>query len=148
MRNRGPMSFRVRHTLCVTRRCAMALVLSKTTLSYATPELEVELDYVTDPALRACPTEAAFRRMLSDQLGRDPVRVGAAHRVRARAHVEPNGVVGFVRWHHATGEVSGEREMRGAQCEDLVRAMAFAVAVQIELVEEQQALGEVSSSAR
>ncbi len=95
----------------------------------------MSLDYQVDPALAACPTEEVFRRSVSDQLGYDPFRDDAPHRVVARAHAATQGTEGLVRWLDASGAVEGERLLTSAtpSCEDLVREMAFAVVVQIQL---------------
>ena len=101
----------------------------------AAPELFVSLDYQIDPALAPCPSEEAFRRSVSEQLGYDPFRDEAPHRVVARARAATPGSEGLLRWLDANGAVEGERLLTSAtpSCDDLVREMAFAVVVQIQL---------------
>lgn len=99
--------------------------------------LEVDLVYLVEPELRDCPTEASFRELVQEQLGYDPFRSAAAYRISARARLHEGAALGVVHWEYSSSDVGGERELRGRSCQDLVRAMSFAVAVQIQLFMEQ-----------
>lgn len=130
--------------------CAWLVVMLQTRLSRAETTLEVELDYAADRNLVACPDETSFRSLVSAELGRDPFRKGVAYRVRAAATAhDVAGVSGTVVWDHgAAGRMSGERTLTGKDCRDTVRAMAFAIAVQIQLLEQQQTGSNRSDSNR
>lgn len=137
MRDSGCVSSRV-VSACV-RRCALFAVALHGGAAHAATPLEVELTYETHPALAACPDETSFRSWVSAQVGRDPFRTGAAHRVHAAVRPLDVGAAGSVVWDTGTSRgVSGQRELRGKDCADVVRATAFAVAVQIQLLEQQQ----------
>jgi hypothetical protein len=110
-------------------------------VAHADPELFVELEYLPDAALAGCPSDAAFRTMISAQLGYDPFRAGAAQRVVARAHAADHGLRGVVEWYDASGGQHGERELasENTDCAALARAMSFAIAVQIQLLAQETA---------
>lgn len=101
----------------------------------AAPQLFVSLDYQVDPDLEACPSEAEFRRTVSEQLGYDPFRAGARHRVLALAEAATPGIAGRLRWEDANGSVEGERVLTSAtrDCAAHINEMAFAVVVQVQL---------------
>jgi hypothetical protein len=105
----------------------------------AEPRLFVDLDYQTDAALGGCPSEAAFRAMVRDQLGYDPFRADSPQKVVARAHASEPGIRGFVRWSDASGTPRGERELSSerSDCAEFARVMSFAIAVQIQLLGEE-----------
>ena len=120
-------------------RCLAQLVsLLTPTLALAEPKLFVELDYRTEPALRGCPSEAVFRRLVEQQLGFDPFRVGAEQKLVARALRSEGELLGYARWYDASGAERGERQLRSARnnCGALVRELGFAVVVQIQLLAE------------
>jgi hypothetical protein len=125
----------------------LALVLGSR-VARAEPEFVVELVYRPDESLVGCPSEAEFRAMIRDQLGRDPFRAGAERQVVARAQATEQGLRGLVEWHDASGHPSGERELgsASADCRMLAREMGFAIAVQIQLLTQEAATtGEHSS---
>ncbi|HEX6271557.1 MAG TPA: hypothetical protein VFZ53_00885 [Polyangiaceae bacterium] len=105
----------------------------------AAPRLFVELDYEPDATLSGCPTEGAFKAMVEQQLGYDPVRSPSDRKIIARASAVAAGVRGVVEWYDATGALSGQRELssESAECAALARAMSFAIAVQIQLLTEE-----------
>ncbi len=131
------MFSRIRHASTGVRWGALLLVGLRTQGAYAQSVLEVDLTFTTDPSLRDCPGETTFRNMVREQAGYDPFRAGAPHRVLAHARPEGEESVGAVSWHLGSAAV-GERELRGRECHDVVRAMAFAVAIQVQLYSDQQ----------
>jgi hypothetical protein len=104
----------------------------------AEPQLFVELDYQADAAL-ACPSETAFKAMVSEQLGYDPFRASAEEKVVARTRSSERGLRGVIEWHDASGKPRGERELgsEGSDCAALVRSMSFAIVVQIQLLAQE-----------
>lgn len=102
----------------------------------AEPRLFVEMTYETDAALDACPSEARFGEMISEQLHYDPFRSPGQYKVVARARATGQGMLGVVEWYDAAGERRGERELHyeGNDCSALARALSFAITVQIQLL--------------
>ncbi len=132
------MFSRIHHASTGTRWGALLLlVVFRTQAAYAQSALEVELTFTTAPSLLDCPSEDTFRNWVREQVGYDPFRAGAPHRVSAHARPEGVEAVGAVYWHLGSTAV-GERELRGRECHDVVRAMAFAVAIQVQLYSDQQ----------
>src|SRR4030081_1322085 len=96
----------------------------------------VALGYEIDPALRGCPTEAEFRRAVVLQLGYDPFRSDAPHRVVAEVQESERGIEGQVVWTDAAGNKEGERRLASPSrdCGEFARGLIFAMAVQIQLL--------------
>jgi hypothetical protein len=105
------------------------------------PKLVVDLDYRTDSALEGCPSEHAFRAQIRRQLGYQPFLASSPHKVVARAAADSHGIKGFVRWYDRSGKLRGERELRAPNhdCATFARSMSFAIAVQIQFLEEKAA---------
>ena len=101
----------------------------------AAGSVAVGLRYEIEPSLRACPTEATFRAGAARRLGYDPFREGAEQQVVVRALSTERGLEGSVAWWDAGGRGTGEQSFisETRDCADLVQAMTFAVAVQIQL---------------
>lgn len=94
------------------------------------------LEYQTDPALSACPDAVQFRAQIARQLGRDPFRDQAPHRLIARVGMSDGRLQGRVEWRDANDQWEGERTFssRNDSCDQMVRAMALATAIQIQLL--------------
>ena len=107
--------------------------------AHAEPRFAVDLAYRPDPAVEGCPSDDEFRTMISDQLGYEPFRAGAAQTVVARAQAAEQGLRGFVEWHDSSGSLRGERELgtESKDCRELARAMSFAIAVQIQILAQE-----------
>ena len=114
----------------------------------ADPQLFVSLDYQLEAEHGSCPSEAAFRAMVSEQLGYDPFRSPSALTVVARARAAATGYRGSVEWYDAGGSPRGERQLTsdGADCAAFVRTMSFAIAVQIQLL--AKAAGDATVAAK
>lgn len=99
-------------------------------------DILVSLDYQADPALAGCPGADEFRAHILRQLGRDPFVEPAPHRLVVR--IAPKGVrlEGRVEWRDAQDQWEGERTFsaRNESCDQMVRAMALATAIQIQLL--------------
>jgi len=103
-------------------------------------KLFVSLDYQTAPTLTGCPDSAAFAAMVRGQLGYDPFRSEAQYHVVARAGASEQRITGSLRWYDEAGTPRGEREFGSrSDCGALVRAMSFAMTVQIQLLAENEA---------
>ncbi|HEY4185993.1 MAG TPA: hypothetical protein VGP07_13045 [Polyangia bacterium] len=102
----------------------------------ATGGMSVALDYQTDPALAECPSASAFRADITRQLGEDPVRQVARHRLVVRLFASGARLEGRVEWRDASDQWEGERTFssRSDSCAQLVRAMALATAIQLQLL--------------
>ncbi len=112
-----------------------SLSLSVTSLR-AAPELFVSLRYELESGLEGCPSEGQFRRAVGEQLGYDPFRDDAPHRVVAHAEPTEDGIEGRVEWEDSHGKREGERRLssQSRDCAEFARGMAFAIAVQIQLL--------------
>jgi hypothetical protein len=77
--------------------------------------------------------------MIVDQLGYDPFRADSAHRVVTRARATMDGMRGTIEWYDAEGTARGERELHSerSDCAAFARTLAFAVAVQIQLFDQE-----------
>jgi hypothetical protein len=109
----------------------------------AAAEAPLGLDYLTDPALPACPTAADFRGEVARELGHDPFADGAPRRLVVRLYPAGARLGGRVEWRDARDEWEGERTFasRKESCAEMARAMALATAIQIQLLAR---LGDVS----
>jgi hypothetical protein len=124
------------------RRLALGAVASLAALATpagATPEppqLVVVLSYQVDPGLHGCAGEAEFRNSVVKQLGYDPFRSEAAHRVVAEVSESESGIEGRLAWADSNGNPEGERRLSslGQDCSGFLKSMAFAMAVQIQLM--------------
>jgi len=115
--------------------CAAAVVLAATA-AHASGAADISLDYQSDAALPSCPDGPAFRRDVARQLGYDPFRDGAPHRIVVRFLSHGPTIEGRVEWRDANDQKRGEREFsaRSQSCAHLARAVAFATAIQIQLL--------------
>jgi hypothetical protein len=120
----------------------------------AESRLFVSLDYATDAALAGCPGEDGFRGAIVEQLGYDPFRADSPHRVVTRAHAAVDGMRGTIEWYDAAGAARGVRELHSerSDCAAFARTLAFAVAVQIQLlgqeIEEESVRADAPPAAR
>jgi hypothetical protein len=114
----------------------------------APPQLVVVLSYQLDPELHGCTSEAEFRDSVVKQLGYDPFRSEAAHRVVAEVSETESGIEGRLAWADANGNPEGERRLssQGQDCGGFLKNMAFAIAVQIQLMSSTES-GSSSSAA-
>ena len=100
------------------------------------PRLFVTLGYKIDPGLHGCPGEVEFRDSVVKQLGYDPFRDDATHRVVAKVADSESGIEGRIEWTDAMGKKEGERRLASPDrdCGEVSRGMVFAIAVQIQLL--------------
>lgn|SRR6185312_129799 len=102
----------------------------------ATPPL-VALEYEVSADARGCPDAEAFRATVGRQLGHDPFRPISDRRVAVQIIRKEKGFSGAIRWSDANGRWVGDRLLssRRPDCQGIAADLAFAVAVQIQLLE-------------
>jgi hypothetical protein len=97
----------------------------------ATVPLTVTLDYSAAPE---CPAEADFKSIVAGRLGYDAFREGESDRVLVEITPRSPAYEGRIEWRNAEGRWQGDRSFpsRSNDCNELARAMAFALALQIQ----------------
>jgi hypothetical protein len=108
------------------------------------------LDYAAESALADCPSAADFSRDVIHQLGHDPFRPSAPRRLVVRLFTKGGRQAGLVEWRDAADQWEGERTFssRNETCAQLVRTMALATAVQIQLLARLQQMGPEAEPAK
>jgi hypothetical protein len=88
------------------------------------------------PADATCPSDSVFRADVRHRLGYDPFVAEATLHVDVQATQTDAGLAGQVEWRDDAHEVEGHQAFPPKQrtCKHLIDEMAFAVAVQIELL--------------
>lgn len=102
----------------------------------AATDTVVRLGYQADPQAR-CPGEDELRRVVREQLGRDPFRPDAAWHVSVTITRTEGGFEGQILWTEADGRPFGKRILlsRARDCREIAANVAFAVALQLQLVD-------------
>ena len=102
----------------------------------AASQLFVTFAYQIDPGVRGCLVEGEIQGFISRQLAYDPISTGANDHVAFQVDPGERGLVGRVVWTDKSGQWKGERHFSApsTDCEKLSLDMAFAVAVQIQLL--------------
>jgi hypothetical protein len=118
---------------------ALVLAASSRRANGATDTL-VRLEYRADEQ-GGCVGEDDLRRMVTDQLGHDPFRPDAAQLVAISIAKTDGGFRGRIVWTDADGRQVGERILlsRSRDCREIAANVAFAVALQLQLVERDAA---------
>lgn len=129
--------------LRVTRarlRTVLALVVwaslaARTVTARAAPRTLVALEYDVAPTI-GCSDIDEFRSNVNRQLGYDPFRPSADRRVAVQIARTENGFTGLIKWSDADGRWVGDRRLssRRSECNEIAANVAFAVAVQIQLL--------------
>lgn len=122
-----------------TWRAALLLVVglvSVPAMGHAAPQVFVSLDYQIVPGAVGCADAAGFRNGVQRQLGYDPFRGQADRRVAVQLSRTDVGYEGRIQWTDAQGRDVGQRRLttRRPGCAEIVNNVAFAVAVQIQLL--------------
>jgi hypothetical protein len=96
----------------------------------------VRLEYQADEQAD-CVGEEELRRMVAQQLGRDPFRPDADQQVAIDLAKTDGGYQGRIVWTDADGRRVGERQLssRSRDCHEIAANVAFAVALQLQLIE-------------
>jgi hypothetical protein len=99
-------------------------------------DTRVRLEYQADEQ-GACVAADELRRMVTDQLGHDPFRSDADQQVAISIAKTETGFQGRIVWTEADGRQVGERLLssRSRDCREIAANVAFAVALQLQLVE-------------
>jgi len=102
----------------------------------------VQLDY-RGSEQSGCPGEDDLRRMVVDQLGHDPFRPDGDRRVAITFSRTEGGFQGRIAWTDIRGRSLGDRLLssRGRDCREIAANVAFAVALQLQLVERGAPMG-------
>jgi len=99
-------------------------------------QISVALEYQVPASASGCADVNAFREAVQHQLGYDPFRAQADRRVTVRVSRSDTGYDGRIQWTDARGRNVGERRLstRRQGCTEIINNVAFAVAVQIQLL--------------
>jgi hypothetical protein len=102
----------------------------------AATDTRVRLEYQADEQ-GGCVAADELRRMVTEQLGHDPFRSDADQRVTITIAKTDAGFQGRIVWTEADGRPVGERLLssRSRDCREIAANVAFAVALQLQLVE-------------
>lgn len=102
----------------------------------AATDTVVRLEYQADPQTR-CADEDELRRAVRMQLGRDPFRNDAGWRLSVTITRTDNGFEGQILWTESDGRPFGKRILssRARDCREIAANLAFAVALQLQLVD-------------
>src|SRR5204863_4548408 len=108
--------------------------------------LSVRLDYAAGPG---CPDAADFKAVVIARLGYDPFVGTAPEQVLVRIAPRDRAIDGRIEWRDAHGQWAGEQTFPSVStdCSHVVRAMGFALAVQIQLLAKATAAPRASTAA-
>jgi len=100
----------------------------------------VRLEYQADEQ-GGCVGDDELRRMVTGQLGHDPFRPDAEQTIAIRIAKTETGFQGRIVWTEADGRPVGERLLssRSRDCHEIAANIAFAVVLQLQLVDRQAA---------
>lgn len=121
------------HRLLCPAVLALAIVGAPRTARARTVIVATQLDYDAAPG---CPGAARFAAVVIGRLGYDAFSPDASDRVVVRIEAAGRTLEGRLEWHGASGGVIGEQRFpsRSGDCDELTRAMGFALALQIQLM--------------
>ena len=100
--------------------------------AHATPS--AKLVYVRGPETAACPDESQLRRAVATRIGYDPFFAMASKTVIAQISRARTGYRGKIQIIGDDGAIRGERELatRGDDCSELISALALAVSIALD----------------
>jgi len=109
-----------------------SLTIAATRDAQATPS--AKLVYVRGPETAACPDETQLRRAVATRIGYDPFFPSASKTVIAQVSRASAGYRGKIQIIGDDGLIRGERELatRGDDCSELISAMALAVSIALD----------------
>lgn len=101
----------------------------------------VNLDYAADSG---CPNETAFKDMVSAELGYDPFQANVSDQVVVRITRRGRAVDGRIEWRNSAGDWVGDQvlPLASTDCGRAASATAFALALQVQLLERRYAQAE------
>lgn len=116
--------------LCATAVCAPTVARGEGDAQPA--RMGVILDYEAPPE---CPSIDDFKNTVTERLGYDAFDGQATNHVIVQLSARSHGFEGHIEWRDAGGKWVGDRTFpsRSEDCRDLHRAVAFALALQIQL---------------
>jgi hypothetical protein len=96
----------------------------------------VALEYEVASDISGCPGLDKFKAAVERPLGYDPFKLGAETRVAVQIARRETGFSGRIQWSDAQGRWVGDRQLssKHADCGPIAASLAFAVAVQIQLL--------------
>jgi hypothetical protein len=108
--------------------------------------LTVTLEYASSPG---CPDAADFKAVVIARLGYDPFTDGASDHVLVDIQRRGSAIDGHIEWRDFSGRWTGDQSFPSVStdCPRLVRAMGFALAVQIQLLAKANAPSGVDADA-
>ncbi len=139
LRDQGSTARGMGKAACAALICLAVFAPSPTFAASSTPpagsgspSLMVALDYV---AAAGCPDAAQYKAVVQSRLGHDPFGEGVPDRVSVRISARGRDYEGHIEWRDAQGNWVGDRTFpsHSDDCGELVRAMGFALALQIQL---------------
>lgn len=118
--------------VCATA-LALAIVCAARESQARTVAVAAQLDYA---AAAGCPDVDDFEAVVNGRLGYRAFRSDAPDRVIVRIESAGRALEGRLEWRDATGAAIGEQAFpsRSGDCAELLRAMGFALALQIQLM--------------
>jgi hypothetical protein len=121
------------HRLLYPAVLVLAVVGASREARARTAVVATRLDYVAAPG---CPGVARFEAVVIGRLGYDPFRTDAADRVTVRIDPAGKTLEGRLEWRDPSEAVIGEQSFpsRTGDCDELTRAMGFALALQVQLM--------------
>jgi hypothetical protein len=121
-----------RRFVCATV-LALAIVCTARVSQARTVVVAAQLDYA---AAAGCPGVDDFEAVVNGRLGYRAFRSDAPDRVIVRIESAGRALEGRLEWRDATGAAIGEQlfPSRSGDCAELIRAMGFALALQIQLM--------------
>lgn len=113
-----------------------AAMTAHTAVGHAAPRTFVALQYEVATDTQGCPDIEQFQSNVEHQLGYDPFRPVAERRVLVQIARKATGFDGWIKWSDASGHWVGDRRLssRRSECGEIASNVAFAVAVQIQLL--------------
>jgi len=111
-------------------------IFASTLPLWASPPPSIELVYEVEPSLESCPGEQEFRRAIGRRLGFDPFANAGSMKLVVQIRPSSQGIEGVVVWPGARANISKERRFASLpqDCDELARAMEFAITVQLEML--------------
>ncbi len=124
--------------------CALLLAMGQSRAGQEAPAVALEYSAVSE-----CPDAAEFRATVVGRLGYDAFREGVSSRVAVDIAPREHGLEGRIEWRDAEGNWEGDRTFpsRTDDCRELARAMAFALALQIQFSADQHTPAEANAPA-
>jgi hypothetical protein len=121
------------HRLLHSAVLVLAVVGAPRAARARTAVVATRLEYVAAPG---CPSVTRFEAVVIGRLGYDPFRADAPDRVSVRIESSGKALEGRLEWRDPSEAVIGEQSFpsRTGDCDELTRAMGFALALQVQLM--------------